>query len=80
MVLAPKESSPLMPWENSLRALRQVFSNARFSRHTEETFLLLLSAGFPCPFDRRDEGEGPFEGEDMAAHRGLGKEEIIAAL
>jgi len=60
------------------QGIEQVFANREdFRGIPKKHFSCFSQPDFPaCPVEKT-EGERPFEGEDMAAHRWLGKEEII---
>jgi hypothetical protein len=91
--IAHQSGEKILPW-NGTGAQRKFSSNAlgefaqgieQISAHRED-FRGIPKKHFAC-FSQPDfsacsieetEGEGPFEGEDMAAHRWLGKEEIVS--
>ena len=90
--IAYQSGEKILPW-NGTGAQRQFSSNALgefaqgieqvFANHQDfrsipkEHFSCLRQPDFPARSIEETEGEGSFEEEDMAAHRGLGKEEII---
>jgi hypothetical protein len=60
------------------QGIEQVFSNRQdFRGIPKKHFSCFCQPDFPACSIEETEGEEPFKGEDMAAHRGLGKEEII---
>ena len=60
------------------QGIEQVFSNRQdFRGIPKKHFSCFCQPDFPACSIEETEGEGPFKGEYMAAHRGLGKEEII---
>ena len=90
--IAYQPGEKILPW-NGTRAQRKFSSNAlgEFAQGIEQVFAnredlrgipkkhfsCFSQPGFPACSIEETEGEGPFEEEDMAAHRWLGKEEII---
>ena len=60
------------------QGIEQVFSNHQdFRGISKKDFSCFCQPDFPTCSIEEAEGKGPFEREDVAAHRGLGKEEII---
>jgi len=60
------------------QGIDQVFASRQdFRSISEKNFSCFCQPDFPARSIEEAEGEGPFEGEDMAAHRGLGNEKII---
>ena len=60
------------------QGIEQVFSNRQdFRSIPKKNFSCFCQPDFPACSIEETEGEGPFEGEDMAAHRGLSKKEIL---
>jgi hypothetical protein len=90
--IAYQSGEKILPW-NGTGAQRKFSSNAlgEFAQGIEQVFAnredlrgipkkhfsCLSQPDFPSCSIEETEAEGPFEGEDMAAHRWLGKEEII---
>jgi hypothetical protein len=60
------------------QSIEQVFSNHQdFRSISKKDFSCFCQPDFPACSIEETEGEGPFEEENMATHRGLGKEKII---
>jgi hypothetical protein len=60
------------------QGIEQVFSNRQdFRGMPKKQFSGFGQPDFPACAIEETEGKGSFQGEDMAAHRGLGQEEII---
>jgi hypothetical protein len=90
--IAHQSRENILPWDgagaqrkfssNALgefaQGIEQVFADRQDVRGiSKKNFSCFCQPDFPGCSIEETEGEGPFEGEDMAAHRGLGKEEVI---
>ena len=90
--IAHQSGEKILPWNgagaqrkfssNALgefaQGIEQVFANRQdFRSISKKHFACFRQPDFPACSIKETEGEGPFEGEDMAAHRGLGNEKII---